>query len=142
MPCLAGDIAEHQSLRQWWGEAAIIADPDSPLRPGFAWPDTPIIDWTATTAATPSAVAIFLSGGQAGGSADGGEPGRMALRLAGAWNRRQFARQARSRVQGLMALRVGGVPGNLTVMMVSCQRTAAAAGRASRSLVAGSRCLT
>lgn len=66
----------------------------------------------------------------------------MTLRLAGAWHRRRFARRARSRVQGLMALRVGGVLGNLMVMMVSCQRTAAAAGRASRSLVAGSRCLT
>jgi hypothetical protein len=43
-----------------------------------------IIDWAATTAATPSAVAIFLSGGHAGGLAGGGEPGRMALRLAGA----------------------------------------------------------
>jgi hypothetical protein len=40
-----------------------------------------IIGWTATVAATPSGVAIFLSGGQAGGSADGGEPGRMAVRL-------------------------------------------------------------
>jgi hypothetical protein len=43
-----------------------------------------IIDWTATTVATPSAVAIFPSGGHAGGSADGGELGRMAFRLAGA----------------------------------------------------------
>jgi hypothetical protein len=31
VPCLAGDIAEHHSLRQWWGGAAIMPTPTRPL---------------------------------------------------------------------------------------------------------------